>query len=99
MTDGSADLADVHEILTKDPAGLREDIGRIGVAGDRRNEIQVGGDAADGDGPTEKLADPLLEHRPAAFQGIFEKRLSFWKAEGNDVALDADRPTCRDERL
>jgi hypothetical protein len=99
MADGSADLTDVDEVLTEDPPGLREDVGRIGVAGDRRNEIQVGGDAAHGDGPTEELADPLLEHRPAALQGVFEKRLALRKAERDDVALDADRPTCRDERL
>jgi hypothetical protein len=97
--DPLADLADVDEVLAEDPPRLREDVGRICIALDRRNEIQVRRDAADGNGPTEELADPLLEHRPAALQGVLEKRLALWKAERDDIALDTDRPTCCDQRL
>src|SRR5258705_4406719 len=94
-----ADLADVDEVIAEDPPSLCEDVDRIGIARDRRNEIQVRRHAADGDRPTEELADPLLQHRPPALQGVLEKCLALWKAERDDIALDADRPTGRDERL
>src|SRR5688500_2745013 len=95
----SADLLHIEELLGEDPAGLGEEGVGLVLGRDRRDEIEIRGDAADGDRPTEELADPLLEVRPAALGDVLEACLTLRGAKGDDVALDADRATGGDERL
>ena len=68
-------------------------------AGRGGDEVEVGGDAADPDGVAEEPAEGLLEDRPPPLRDVLEERLLLGEAEGDDVALDADRAAVDDQRL
>src|SRR4029079_567625 len=95
----SRDLADVDEILGKDPPRLADQVRALGLDRDRRDVLQVRRDAADVDRAAEPPADPLLEDRSAALEGDLQERLVLGESQGHDVAVDADRTARLDERL
>ena len=58
---------------------LGEDPGRLLVVGERRDEVEVGGDAADADIVAEVAADALLEQRPPAVGDVLRNPCSSGK--------------------
>ena len=95
----SGDLADVREVLGEDPLGLREDVSRIAVVGERRQQVEVADDAADADVVAEEAGDPGFDAGLLPLGGLAQEVLLLGEAEGDDRALDADRPAGLDQRL
>ena len=73
-------------------------VGGVVVGRQRRDEVEVRGDAADGDVAAEEAADRGLEVRPLALGDVLEERLGLREAEGHDVAVDGDRAALGDDR-
>src|SRR5947208_10195892 len=94
----SAHLACVDQVFREDPTCFGEQPGAFVVPAQRLDR-EVGRYTTNGDSPTEKPADPILQDRPPTFGDVLEEALPLGKAQGHDSVLDRDRAAGHDQRL
>ena len=90
---GSADVADVDQLVREDASGFGYEVIRAG-----RRQLDIGDHAANGDRVTDDLGDAGLDSGTPALGLLLEEGLLFREAEGDDRAVDRDGPASDDQR-
>ena len=91
---GSADVADVDQLVREDTSGFGHQVVRAG-----RGQLDVGDHAANGDRVPDDLGDPRLDAGAPALGLLLEEGLLLREAQRDDRAVDGDRPASDDQRL